>query len=391
MTTACPSCGSPDLEQFYDQPAVPIHSCRLVQTEEDARVFPTRRLTLAVCHACGFITNVAYDTSVQDYRDDYEETQAFSPLFREFMTDLARRWVDAYDLRGKEILELGSGKGEFLVEMTRIAGSRGVGIDPGFVPERVSAEDAARVRFIKDYYSEAYADLEADAIVCRHTLEHIHRVGDFMRLVRGAADRRPGTVLLFELPDVLRVLREAAFWDMYYEHVSYFTPGSLARLFERSGFAVLGLELDYDDQYILIEGKLASEVPDAQPVDRESVDEVLEAVGAFRSEIDRVQTMWRERIAAVESTGGDVVVWGAGSKAVAFLTTIGRGTGIRTAVDINPHKHDTYLAGAGQHVESPEYLRQHAPALVIAMNPIYLPEIGASLSELGVDAELAAV
>jgi len=86
-----------------------------------------------------------------------------------------------------------------------------------------------------------------------------------------------------------------------------------------------------------------------------------------------------------------VVVWGAGSKAVAFLTTIGRGSAIRHAVDINPHKHGTYLAGAGQRVESPEFLRDHPPALVIAMNPIYLSEIGGALAELGVAAQLESV
>ena len=43
-------------------------------------------------------------------------------------------------------------------------------------------------------------------------------------------------MVFFELPDTERVLTEAAFWDIYYEHCSYFTPGSLARLFRRTGF-----------------------------------------------------------------------------------------------------------------------------------------------------------
>ena len=40
-----------------------------------------------------------------------------------------------------------------------------------------------------------------------------------------------------------------------YEHVSYFSPGSLARLFRATGFEPLVLELEYDDQYILIEAR----------------------------------------------------------------------------------------------------------------------------------------
>jgi tRNA nucleotidyltransferase (CCA-adding enzyme) len=220
--------------------------------------------------------------------------------------------------------------------------------------------------------------------VCRHTLEHVHQVGDFMRLVRAAADRRSGTVLLFELPDVLRVLREAAFWDMYYEHVSYFTPGSLARLFERSGFAVLGLELDYDDQYILIEARAGGGEP--LPLEEEP-DAMAEAVAEFRRAYDTRVAEWRERLRSARRP----VIWGAGSKGVAFLTTIGAGGGIELAVDVNPYKQDRWLAGSGVRVVAPERLREYRPDLVVAMNPVYLAEIGQALSELAVDAPLAAV
>ena len=46
------------------------------------------------------------------------------------------------------------------------------------------------------------------------------------------------TVVVFEIPDNTRVLQEQAFEDIYYEHCSYFSPGTLARLFRDSGFEV---------------------------------------------------------------------------------------------------------------------------------------------------------
>ena len=45
--------------------------------------------------------------------------------------------------------------------------------------------------------------------------------------------------MFFELPDVMRELCEGAFWDLYYEHCTYFSCGSLARLFRATGFEVL--------------------------------------------------------------------------------------------------------------------------------------------------------
>jgi len=359
VTEACPGCGAAGLELFYEVERVPVHSCRLVATREEALSFPTGRLALALCHACGLITNAAFEPGLQDYSVDYEETQAFSPRFVEFIEELARRWVETYGLRGRRVLEIGSGKGEFLLLLHELGVADAIGIDPGFVPGRVDGRPG--LRFLRELYSKRHASLEPDAIVCRHTLEHIQPVAELMRLIRSSLDGHE--VLLFELPDVLRVLREGAFWDMYYEHASYFSPGSLARLFRATGFDVADLELAYEEESGVVAG----------------------AVDGFRTAYEETRERWRERLTAAERP----VIWGAGSKGVAFLTTLG--PGLELAVDVNPHKQRKFLAGSGVEVVAPEALRGYGPDLVVAMNAVYLDEIGQTLSELGVRTALEAV
>jgi hypothetical protein len=390
VTQACPACGSDDLVVFHEQRGIPVHSCRLVDTREEAESFPRGNLRLALCHACGFITNTDYDPSLQSYFESYEETQGFSPRFRRFMQELAERWLDRYDLRGKDVLEIGAGKGEFLLAMCEGGARSGVGIDPAIVPERVLGPAADRVSFIQDLYGENYAHLTGDAVICRHTLEHIHPVADFMRIIRASLEERPETVVLFELPDALRVLRECAFWDIYYEHCTYFTPGSLARLFRSTGFEVLAVDLDYDDQYILVEAKPTD--PSGQPLPiEEGPSDVAEAVELFARELDKIEERWLAELRATRANGGRAVVWGSGSKGVSFLTTLCIRDEVSHVVDINPYKHGKFMAGTGHEIVPPAALREIRPDLVIAMNPIYLDEIQHDLDQLGVDARLEAV
>ena len=374
------------MQTFYEVRNIPVHSVLLMPTRERALTYPRRDLRLGFCPACGFIANTIFDPRVHEYSTSCEESQGCSPTFNAFARALAKRWVEQYHLQGKSVLEIGCGKGEFLVLLVELGMAKGIGIDPAFVPERLSTPVASRLEFIQDLYSEKYAQSRcsrADVICCRHTLEHIAPTGSFLRMIRRTIGDRAETLLLFELPDVFRVLREAAFWDIYYEHCSYFTTGSLARLFRRAGFDLLELELEYDGQYIVIAGRPAG-APAAPSFPGENdLESVTAEVARFPARFAEVKQQWLSTINGLRGEGKKLVVWGGGSKAVSFLTTLGLSDQVDCVVDINPHKHGKFVPGAGHAVIGPETLRQRRPDYVILMNPIYEKEVRTQLQGLG--------
>ena len=384
----CASCGSRGLATFYEVRDVPVHSVLLMPTREKALAYPRGDVRLGLCQTCGFVANTAFDPDVHEYSTEYEETQGFSPTFNAFADRLAQRMVTEYDIRGKTVLEIGCGKGEFLTRLVELGGNRGIGIDPAIVPARLPPEQADRTRWIQDFYSEAHADLQADFVCCRHTLEHIAPVRDFLGLLRRTIGERSDTLVLFELPETLRVLAEGAFWDVYYEHCSYFTPGSLARLFRASGFELAELSLDYDDQYLLVVARPA-QAPTAPAL---PLEDDLERTHSLAARFERLAperiAHWRETVSTAVRAGRRVAIWGAGSKAVAFLTTLGIGDAIEVLVDVNPFKQGRFMPATGQEVVAPEFLADFQPHVVIAMNPIYGAEIRADLDRLGLSPEL---
>ena len=98
------------------------------------------------------------------------------------------------------------------------------------------------------------------------------------------------------------------------------------------------------------------------------------------------------RIIGAHAASGPVVLWGSGSKAVAFLrATDPASRVIEHVVDINPYRQGSFMAGTGQQILSPEHLRSVAPALIIAMNSIYRQEIESELARIGIDAPLLAL
>ncbi len=383
----CHSCGANEMAVFYQVDNIPVHSCLLMPSREDALQYPKRDLRLSFCRSCGFIQNTLFDARVHEYSWRYEETQAFSPRFKRFAHDLAGRLIQRYDLRGKDILEIGCGKGEFLVLLCEMGQNRGIGIDPAYIPERTRSKTASRIDFIQDFYSERYAHLSADFVCCRHTLEHIQPTRQFVQMVRNAIGDRSDTIVFFEVPDVARVLKEQAFWDIYYEHCSYFSLGSLARLFRACGFEILDLAKAFGDQYLLIEARPGPDAARRMFAGEDDLGELAKDVQRFAESLPSKREWWKRQLREIKARGQRAVIWGSGSKAVAYLTTLGIGSEIEYVVDINPYKHGMYLAGTGHEIVPPAFLKGYRPDVVIVMNPIYTDEIRQDLERMGVVAE----
>jgi len=388
-SSTCPACGSKGMLIFYEAMNVPVHSVLLMPTREEALSYPKGNIRLGFCGACGFISNTAFDATLHEYSSRYEETQGFSSTFNRFHRALAQRLIDKYNLQNKDIIEIGCGKGEFLMMLCEMGNNRGVGVDPAYVSERNSSPAKDRVAFIKDLYSEKYTNLKGDFIACKMTLEHIHPTFEFVSMVRRSIGEKTDATIFFQLPNVTYVLRDLAFWDIYYEHCSYFSKGSLARLFRKSGFDVLSLSTEYDNQYLTIEAKPSNGMNDNTLSEENDLEELRSLVQHFVKHYPERLQAWSDMVKRIVDGRKKAVIWGAGSKGVAFLTKLNVTTDIMPyAVDINPYKRGTFLAGTGQEIVAPDFLQTYTPDVVIAMNPIYKNEIQNDLNTLGVRTEL---
>ena len=386
----CPNCGHQELSVFYEVRNVPVHSCLMMSNREEALNFPCGDVVLGFCDRCGFITNTEFDAKWSAYAPNYEDQQSYSPTFNKFSLKLANHLIERYDLHDKDIVEIGCSKGDFLLLLCELGNNRGVGIDPSVVPGRVESAAADRVTFIQDYYSEKHAQYVGDFICCRHTLEHIQPTSEFLKTVRKSIGDRD-TVVAFEIPDNTRVLKEQAFEDIYYEHCSYFSPGTLARLFRDSGFEVTDLYCDYGDQYLLIEAKPVTTPSDKIHPFEETVADVAADVRLFTDKIGEKLDYWKNYLEEAQAKQEKVVVWGSGSKCVAFLTTLKTIDKIEYAVDINPHRHGKFIPGVGKEIMAPEFLKTYQPDKVIIMNAIYQEEISKMLEDMGVTTEVVAL
>lgn len=376
----CPACEARPIWRLLEIAQAPAHVGVLWSDRQSAVECPKGDIALCYCTECGFVTNAAFEPLRVTYEEGYDNALDFSAVFQDYAHALADDLIDRYDLRGKDVVEIGCGMGDFLALLCERGGNRGVGFDPSAPASRRGVE------LVRDLYTRSHRDRPADLIVCRQVFEHVHEPVPFLTELRATIGER-STPVFFEVPNIRNVTRELSVWDIIYEHCSYFGVESLSRVFARCGFRVEAVVSLYEDQFLGLHARPGG--PDA--LDRfakvdlaELTGEVEAFSGAFASRLQE----WRARLTDMENEGRSGVVWGAGARGTSFVNLLDSHDQIRYLVDINPRKHGKYVPGSGQEIVAPERLRQIRPDLVVVMNPLYLQEIAQSVEDLGVSAEV---
>ena len=389
VSPACPVCTGRHSEIFVHIPRVPVLCNILWPQRQQALAVNRVDIELAFCPDCGHIFNPDFDPALMDYSQAYENSLHFSPRFQQYAEDLARDLVERHQLQNRDIIEIGSGKGDFLELLCELGDNRGVGFDPSYIPGENARTKSSQITFVQDFYAEEYATTAVDFVCCRHTLEHIPDPRALMRSIRRTLGDRSDIRLFFEVPNAGFTLKNEAIWDIIYEHCGYFTRTSLAYLFADAGFEVHRVEETFDGQFLTVEA-----TPSATHYTPETWGDPLDLLplvqrfsDAYRAKVREEQALLARMAAAAQTA----VIWGAGSKGITFLNVLDPGDQIGYAVDINPRKQGMHITGTGQSIIAPERLQEIQPDVVFIMNPNYIEEIGRMLRDLNVHAQLLTV
>ncbi len=388
---ACPACGAEGGDIVLQLGATPVNSCLLVDTPEQARAIPMGELDVRLCEQCGHISNRTFDDALIQYSQNYEDSQAFSPTFVAYANGLAKRWVEEYQLEGKTVVEIGAGRGDFSRLLIDHGVGRVIAIDPSILPERFGNTRDGRITLRQEWFNDTTTFDRVDAIVFRHVLEHISRPVELLENVRAVLGEHTTVPVLVEIPDMTRILKTGAFWDLFYEHCAYIVPDVARAMFASAGLRIDVMDLLYSDQYLAITA-FADECKGPIFPKPQVIDELCNDVNAFRELVQQDVAQWKRLLDESRESGGDVVLWGSGSKPTAFVTLMAQSaTAISRIVDINPHKQGWFALGSGIPILAPETLAEDPPTLVIIMNPIYVEEISAQIASLGVRTKVLAL
>lgn len=385
---SCPVCGSAYVRPLFELPQLPVLNTVLWRSREEAQRTARGDIHLTFCPSCGHLYNRTFDPQLIEYTIGYENSLHYSNVFQRYIRDLVESLASRYALKGKTVLEIGCGQGDFLALLCERAHCAGIGFDPAYVEAPASSSGQDRTILIRDLYSPRYAAIKADLIICRQTLEHIAEPGQMLRDLRRTIGERD-TPIFFEVPNALDHLSSRDVWVLIYEHISYYSPASLAAGFATAGFDVRAPRELFGTLFLGIE---ASPAPGAGrlPADEQSarLREVSLLVEGFREAGPATLKRWEERFKEYGDRGERVVVWGAGARCTNFLNLIRGASLVEYVVDINPRKHGTYVSGSGQKIVPPDFLVEYRPSIVVLLNPMYQREISATLAELGVQATL---
>jgi hypothetical protein len=129
----------------------------------------------------------------------------------------------------------------------------------------------------------------------------------------------------------------------------------------------------------------------AQRIDESELRRLAALVSSFSEQYHSKVELWKEKINWLDKADQGTVIWGSGSKGITFLNIIELRDQIQYVVDINPRKHFKFVAGTGQQIVPPEFLKEYRPANVLILNPIYHSEIERNLAELGLDSKIILV
>lgn len=293
-------------------------------------------LKVCQCSACGLVQLAS--KPVPYYREVIRASSV-SKAMSDFRKRQFSRFVKKYALKGKKIIEIGCGRGEYLSIM-RQTGAKVFGLDGLPV-------------------SRAMKQAPFDAFYIMSFLEHWPKPNAGLRTIY--ADLAKEAVGLVEVPNFDMILRKKLFSEFIPDHLLYFTKETLRTTLELNGFEVIELEALWHDYIISAVARKRAKL-DLEPFSR-AREKLKQAVNAYLRRFKKV------------------AVWGAGHQALAAISLLKIAGRISYVVDSAAFKQGKYTPATHLPIVAPEALRSDPVEAVIVMAAGYSDEVAAVIKK----------
>lgn len=362
MSFRCRVCGCEAGRTWMDFGLQPI-SMKLLRSENQPELmFP---LALADCPSCGFIF-IPEGLSPGVFYDETQQSTSFSPPLH--LSSLVSHIKDRFSGRKSPfIYEIGCNDG-YLLGLLREAGFQDVrGVDPS----RGCVDQARRNGLMAEagYFTRTTAEAvllqhgHPDLLICRHVLEHVRDLDDFLKGVSLLLEG--GAVLLLETPDLNAMEEKGDFSVIWEQHVNYFDPSIMRRLLSR-----FGLKVDRWERLQHGGGSLLFTITSGC-----NAMEPVSACGRerLRLSFQRNIRQVRESMEGFRADGLRIMGFGAGMRGTMFLNLSGIGSFLEGVVDDNPDKIGRFLPGSRLPIVSEAQMALNPPDLCMIL-PLNLKE-----------------
>jgi len=324
-------------------------------------------LNIYQCSICGL---VQLNVKPVDYFKEVITAASFSEKTRLSRLNQMKEFVVRFGLNGKNILEVGSGRGDML-DVLGEAGLRAIGIEAS--AESVKFGQSVGRKMIKGYLGDMnkIPGYPFEAFISLNYLEHLPNPSGIIRHIYNNITKN--AVGFVTVPNLEYLLKTKCFYEFVADHLSYFTKKTLTFAFESNGFEVLECNTINEDNDI------------AAIVKKK---ESLNISGNF-NEVEALIKDLQKIIADYKSKNKKVAVWGAGHRTLALLALSGL-RDIAYIVDSAKFKQGRFTPVLHLKIVPPETLKEDRVDLAMVMVPgLYPGEVLKSLSNMNLDIDVA--
>jgi len=333
-------------------------AAQFLPDKEDIKTEKGVDLEVCQCSVCGLVQ--LSNAPVHYYRDVIRAA-AFSGEMKEFRIKQFEEFVEKYSLKGKKIIEIGCGCGEYLsimgqfdldvyglehlAESVKQCTDKGLQVSQGFVESSGCQLENAPF----------------DAFFILNFLEHIP---DLNAALKGIHNNLNDDGLgIIEVPNFDMILRNKLFSEFINDHLFYFTRDTLSSCLEMNGFEIVECkEIWYD--YII-----SAVVKKRKPLD---ISDFYNTQENLKKEIETFINGFEP---------GKVAVWGAGHQALAVIALTGLADKIKYVVDSATFKQGKYTPASHLPIVSPESLHSDPADAVIVMAASYSDEVAGNIRQ----------